>query len=85
MDELSQRPRSSKGKERACDTSGEIRVQGKERELREAREDHARNAHDRDDSERDRDKQRIRMLEEEVARLRVEVREPRRSFVAATY
>ncbi|TFK82838.1 hypothetical protein K466DRAFT_556014 [Polyporus arcularius HHB13444] len=73
MDELSERPRSSKGKERACDTSGEIRVQGKERELREAREDHARNAHDRDDSERDRDKQRIRMLEEEVARLRVEL------------
>ncbi|KAI0714425.1 hypothetical protein C8T65DRAFT_644282 [Cerioporus squamosus] len=67
------RPRSSKGKERAYDTSGEVRVRGKERELREAREDHARNAHDRDDNERERDKQRIRMLEEEVARLRAEL------------
>ncbi|KAI0366310.1 hypothetical protein BV20DRAFT_972034 [Pilatotrama ljubarskyi] len=67
------RARSAKGKERAYDTSGEIRVRGKERELREAREDHARNAHERDDSERERDKQRIRMLEEEVARLRAEL------------
>ena len=68
------RSTSRKGKERAWDTSGEIRVRGKEQELREAREDHARNAHGRDDSERERDKQRIRMLEEEVARLRAEVR-----------
>lgn len=45
-----------------------------EQELREAREDHARNAYERDDSGRARDKQRIRMLEEEVARLRAEVR-----------
>ena len=67
------RLKSAKGKERACDTSGEIRVRGKERELREAREEHARNAHERDDGERDQDKKRIRMLEEEVARLRAEV------------
>ncbi|TBU39441.1 hypothetical protein BD309DRAFT_993770 [Dichomitus squalens] len=67
------RSTSRKGKERAWDTSGEIRVRGKEQELHEAREDHARNAHARDDSERERDKQRIRMLEEEVARLRVEL------------
>ncbi|KAI0663720.1 hypothetical protein C8Q70DRAFT_906152 [Cubamyces menziesii] len=67
------RLRSSKGKERACDTSGEIRVRGKERELREAKENHARYAHERDDGERERDKQRIRMLEEEVARLRAEL------------
>ncbi|KAI0671948.1 hypothetical protein C8Q78DRAFT_972600 [Trametes maxima] len=67
------RPRSRKGKERACDTSGEVRVRGKERELREAREDHARNAHERDGREREHDKQRIRMLEEEVARLRAEL------------
>ncbi|PIL29869.1 hypothetical protein GSI_08076 [Ganoderma sinense ZZ0214-1] len=64
---------SRKGKERAWDTSGEIRVRGKEEELREAREDHARNAHDRDDGEREQDKQRIRILEEEVARLRAEL------------
>ncbi|RPD60995.1 hypothetical protein L226DRAFT_462661 [Lentinus tigrinus ALCF2SS1-7] len=69
----SMRPRSSKGKERACDMSGEIRVRGKERELREAREDHARNAHERGDDEREQDKKRIRMLEEEVARLRAEL------------
>ncbi|KAI0350033.1 hypothetical protein OH77DRAFT_1525180 [Trametes cingulata] len=71
--ELVPKARSAKGKERACDTSGEIRVRGKERELREAREEHARNAHERDGSERERDKQRIRMLEEEVARLRAEL------------
>ncbi|KAI0833716.1 hypothetical protein BC628DRAFT_1308678 [Trametes gibbosa] len=71
--ETASRVRSLKGKERACDTSGEIRVRGKEQELREAREDHARNVHDRDDDERERDKRRIRMLEEEVARLRVEL------------
>lgn len=65
---------SRKGKERAWDTSGEIRVRGKEKELREAREDHARNAHERDDGERGQDKQRIRILEEEIARLRAEVR-----------
>ena len=73
-DEPPVRTRPWKGKEREYDTSGEIRVRGKERELREAREDHARNAHERDDGERERDKQRIRMLEEEVARLRAEVR-----------
>ncbi|CDO76510.1 hypothetical protein BN946_scf184361.g9 [Trametes cinnabarina] len=67
------RPRSAKGKERACDTSGELRVRGKERELRQAREEHARTAHERDVDERERDKARIRMLEEEVARLRAEL------------
>lgn len=65
---------SRKGKERAWDTSGEIRVRGKEKELREAKEHHARNVHDGDDGEREQDKQRIRVLEEEVARLRAEVR-----------
>ncbi|KAI0636197.1 hypothetical protein C8Q77DRAFT_1208038 [Trametes polyzona] len=77
LDEPAEQPpvrsRSAKGKERAYDTSGEIRVQGMERELRAAKEDHARNVHGRDDSERERDKQRIRMLEEEVARLRAEL------------
>ncbi|EIW57775.1 uncharacterized protein TRAVEDRAFT_59336 [Trametes versicolor FP-101664 SS1] len=67
------RPRSSKGKERAWDTSGEVRVRGKERELQEAREEHERHSRDRGDGERDHDKQRIRMLEEEVARLRAEL------------
>ena len=60
---MTARPRPSKGKERAYDTSGDIRVRGKERELREAREDHARNAHERDDAERERDKLRIKMLD----------------------
>lgn len=71
--ERTARPRSSKGKERAYDTSGDIRVRGKEQELRQAREEQARNATERDDFERERDKVRIKMLEEEVARLRAEV------------
>ncbi|KAI0749856.1 hypothetical protein C8Q80DRAFT_1164333 [Daedaleopsis nitida] len=65
--------RSAKGKERAYDTSGETTVKGMEAELREAREDHARNAHERDDGEGEKDKRRIRMLEEEVARLRAQL------------
>ena len=68
----------AKGKERARDTSGELRVRGKERELRAAREAHARDERNGDDEERERDKQRIRMLEEEIARLRAQVR---RSYV----
>ncbi|KAI0788028.1 hypothetical protein C8Q74DRAFT_1255428 [Fomes fomentarius] len=67
------RPRSSKGKERAYDTSGDVRVRGKEQELRQAREEQARNANERDDIERERDKVRIKMLEEEVTRLRAEL------------
>ncbi|KAI1797456.1 hypothetical protein LXA43DRAFT_416344 [Ganoderma leucocontextum] len=74
---------SRKGKERAWDTSGEIRVRGKEEELREAMEDHARNAHERGDREREQDKRRIRMLEEEVARLRVELALKNSASVAA--
>ena len=64
----------AKGKERARDTSRELHVRGKERELSAAREAHARNDSGRDDEERERDKQRIRMLEDEIARLRAQVR-----------
>ncbi|KAF9818776.1 hypothetical protein IEO21_02556 [Rhodonia placenta] len=62
-----------KGKERAHDTSGEIRVRGKERELHAAREAQLRNEPGSDDEERERDKQRIRMLEEEIVRLRAQL------------
>ncbi|KAK7044204.1 hypothetical protein VNI00_007924 [Paramarasmius palmivorus] len=85
--------RHAKGKERQTDshdtsahldsdTSGEIRVRGKERELSIAREQHMLNQQrwerDRDKVENvedwERDKERIRVLEEEVRRLREEVR-----------
>ncbi|TFY58452.1 hypothetical protein EVJ58_g6410 [Rhodofomes roseus] len=63
----------AKGKERAGDTSGEVQVRGKERELRAAREAHARHEPGRDDDERERDKLRIRMLEDEIAWLRAQL------------
>ena len=64
----------AKGKERARDTSGELHVRGKERELRAAREAHARKEPGSDDDEREYDRQRIRILEDEIARLRAQVR-----------
>ncbi|KAJ7183109.1 hypothetical protein C8R46DRAFT_1065897 [Mycena filopes] len=82
-----------KGKGRArdfeeADTSGQVRVKGKERELSAAREEQKRNEERRwerdkmkdkqDEAERDRerekDKERIRMLEGEIQRLKNEVR-----------
>jgi len=85
--------RDRKGKGRADDygpdlreTSGFLRVQGKERELVAAREKLDRNERriisERKDAEnatdierdRDRDKQRIKMLEEEIEHLKHEVR-----------
>ncbi|KAH9930140.1 uncharacterized protein B0H18DRAFT_1084017 [Fomitopsis serialis] len=63
----------AKGKERAWDTSGEVQVRGKERELRAAREAQARDEPGRDDEERECDKLRIRMLEEEITRLRAQL------------
>jgi hypothetical protein len=88
-------PGVDKGKARALDethegdTSGVLRVRGKEQELVAAREELDRHqrlmAEDHDDAEgetsllreverdRDRDKARIRMLEEEIARLKQEV------------
>lgn len=68
-----EKPAQAKGKERAYDTSGEVQVRGKERELRAAREAQMRNEPARDNEERERDKKRIRMLEEEIARLRAQV------------
>ncbi|CAL1715940.1 unnamed protein product [Somion occarium] len=65
------------------DTSGEVRVRGIERELLEAREEHYRKELEQDpDSsayleEREQDKQRIRALEEEVARLKRQLAEQR--------
>lgn len=78
---------SAKGKGRAVDdfmdgdTSGHIRVRGKERELVAAREEQRRNekrrateADARDvEKEKNSDKERIRMLEEEIMRLKDEV------------
>jgi hypothetical protein len=73
---------------RAAETSGDVRVRGKERELVEAREEHMRKERrrerekDRDtdsvaeeekERERGRDKERIRMLEEEIRMLKEEV------------
>lgn len=79
-------PYSLKGKERALefegDTPSETRVWGKEQELIAAREEQVRNEkkweqQDRDEEaavrERLRDKQKIRMLEEEIQRLKEEV------------
>lgn len=83
----------AKGKGRASDvsldsndgdTSGHIRVRGKERELVAAKEEHRRNERrwekdkdvlldDQTQREKARDKERIRMLEEEVSRLKEEV------------
>lgn len=83
-----------KGKGRAfdfedADTSGEVRVKGKERELVAAREEQKRNEErrwerdkekDRADEveaqrerDREKDKERIRMLEDEILRLKQEV------------
>jgi hypothetical protein len=70
-----------------ADTSGEVRVRGKERELFAAREEQKRNEERRwerdkekekeDEAERarerERDKEKIRMLEEEILRLKNEV------------
>ncbi len=76
---------AAKGKQRASmdlvdgDTSGHIRVRGKEQELFTAREQLRRNEERFDDrpevdnNERERDKEKIKMLEEEVKRLREEV------------
>jgi len=75
-----QKSEKARGKERAWDTSGEVQVRGKERELRAVREAHLRNEPARDDEERERDKQRIRMLEEEIARLRAQVINALRDF-----
>ncbi|KAJ6612270.1 hypothetical protein B0H10DRAFT_2053028 [Mycena sp. CBHHK59/15] len=92
-DELPRIPAKDKGKARACDlgddadTSGEVRVRGKERELFAAREVQKRNEKRRwerdkekdreDDTERDiereKDKERIRMLEDEILRLKDEL------------
>ena len=64
------------------DTSGEIRVKGKQRELVTARAEQQENERRRVTSEGDtegrekgnaRDKERIRMLEEEISRLKEEV------------
>lgn len=80
----------AKGKQRAMDwdynfaeanTTGEIRVRGKEQELLEAREEHIRKEQDReldpDQSayfeEREKDKERIRALEAEVVQLKEQV------------
>lgn len=72
-------PPCDKGKGKAVDveanTSGEIRVRGKERELAAAKADQRRREDSDEESESSqRDKERIRMLEEEIARLREEVR-----------
>ena len=64
-----------------ADSSGEMTVRGKERELLAAREEHIRNEKrwERDkhiadaDAERLRDKERIRILEQEIAQLKEEV------------
>lgn len=71
---------SVKGKERAytppeSNTSGEVRVRGKERELLAAKQERREreSQRDSDDREKERDKQRICALEEEVHRLKDEV------------
>ncbi|GBE88507.1 hypothetical protein SCP_1303230 [Sparassis crispa] len=61
----------AKGKERAWDTSGELRVRGKEQELRAVREASVQPS--RDSEERERDKARIRMLEQEIAQLKAQL------------
>lgn len=72
----------ARGKQRAVDladevgnTSGEVRVRGKEKELWEAREQQrVSDAHGtRDEDERTRDKEMIRVLEAEVAKLKAQV------------
>ncbi|OCH90324.1 hypothetical protein OBBRIDRAFT_887768 [Obba rivulosa] len=67
----------ARGKQRAAahdpDTSSELRVWGKESELRAAREAHARILTTADEEERERDKLRIKLLEEEVERLRTQL------------
>jgi hypothetical protein len=72
-----------KGKGRAseADTSGEICIRGKELELVAASEEHQRNERERErysdvrqaEVERTRDKERIRVLEQEIIRLKEEV------------
>jgi hypothetical protein len=66
-----------------AETSGEVRVRGKERELVEAREEHLRKERRRErdrekdveeaEKERNMDKERIKMLEQEIQRLKEEV------------
>jgi hypothetical protein len=66
----------------AADTSGMLRVRGKEHELREAREEHMRKEQEREldpdttliMEEREQDKERIRKLEAEVSWLKRQVR-----------
>lgn len=67
------------------DTSGEVRVQGKERELIAAREEQQRHEQrgerekrfiEEPDREKAVDKQRIKMLEDEILKLKEEVRSP---------
>ncbi|TDL16496.1 hypothetical protein BD410DRAFT_822851 [Rickenella mellea] len=81
-DEHSASPSSFRnGKERARpselvgDTSGEIRIRGKERELHAARQEQKarENRNENDEKDKDRDKERIRALEEEVKMLRTEL------------
>lgn len=71
------------------DTSGEVRVRGKERELVAAREEQERHERRREkekdlneeaDREKTVDKERIRMLEDEIMRLKEEVRSPFENF-----
>lgn len=71
------------------DTSGEVRVRGKERELVAAREEQERHERRREkekdlneeaDREKTVDKERIRMLEDEIMRLKEEVRSPLENF-----
>lgn len=77
---------SAKGKERMQDddllyilgdvTGGDTRIRAKERELVAAKEEHQRHSGGQSTAasdERERDKERIRILEEEVKRLREEV------------
>ncbi|KAI0926275.1 hypothetical protein AcW1_008487 [Taiwanofungus camphoratus] len=73
VEDLAEKSTNARGKDLAWDTSGEIRVRGKERELHAAREAHLRNEPARDDEEREHDKRRIRMLEEEIARLKAQL------------
>jgi hypothetical protein len=65
----------------AAETSGEVRVRGKERELVEAKEEQMRRGRrkerdrytDVDEREREKDKEKIKMLEEEIRKLKEEV------------
>jgi hypothetical protein len=84
----------AKGKQRAFDDgsdlfepehSGELRVRGKERELEQALQRQLENEIRRDhqssaENERDKDKERIRQLEQEIRLLREEVRYPVRAL-----